>query len=384
MYTADIHVRGEAAAECLHLDTSKPFKRRRKGGEKRAKHSDGCLPDQLVAMDWDTSQTRKMYSMHSFSPLSLKRTLSYNESYCSDAAESAPILSKGAVEKPKTPLRRHFNPLRHMIHLIALAASGAVLQLSFRSVYWSDETEWNRKWYLLELGQQNTLNALQFVAKVHEILVVASLSSMVIHIVRRKLVGQEGIPFGLLVGAYQVGSAEYLFSGSFGHPFLKTLRPFSAKTFMFALGLALAIIYANMIGPASAIAVSMYTPLVVFMPSLPALETRAATLLGATGQGTTADSCYRSSKSRLVACTEPIFWSASDDLYRFAISEELPGCRNIRNGHRAGDGFVQCHKPAQPVHRRRIRQHQPMCICMVPGRNCIRHTHVKYACKSKT
>ncbi|KAI1841015.1 hypothetical protein JX265_012891 [Neoarthrinium moseri] len=204
-------------------------------------------------MEWDTSRTPTTYSNYSFSSLPSKHDVDYT--YYAVHPENAPILAQVAVEKPKTPLRRHFNPFRHLIHLVALAASGAVLQLSFRNVYWSDETEWDRKWYLLGLGQQDTLNALQFVAKIHEILIVASLSSQVIHIARRKLVGENGIPFGLLVGAYQVGSAEYLFSGGFGYPFLKSLRPFTWKPFIFALGLALAIIYANMVGPASAIAV---------------------------------------------------------------------------------------------------------------------------------
>ncbi|KAI0129793.1 hypothetical protein BJ170DRAFT_288296 [Xylariales sp. AK1849] len=204
-------------------------------------------------MDWDSSRAPSTYSMYSLSSNPSKSGVEYN--YYAVAPESTPILSKEATEKPKAPLRRHFNPFRHLIHLIALAASGAVLQLSFRNVYWSDETAWDRKWYLFGLGQQDTFNGLQFVAKIHEILVVASLSSMVIHIARRKLVGEDGIPFGLLMGAYQVGSAEYLFSGSFGYPFLRSLRPLRWKTFLFALGLGLAIIYANMVGPASAVAV---------------------------------------------------------------------------------------------------------------------------------
>ncbi|KAK6079438.1 hypothetical protein SCUP234_05607 [Seiridium cupressi] len=203
-------------------------------------------------MDWDTSRRPTTYSMYSFSSLPSKTDV--DSTYYSVTPESDPILSKEAIEKPKAPLQRYFNPFKHLIHLVALGASAAVLQLSFRNVYWSDETNWDRKWYLMGLGQQDSLNGLQFVAKIHEILVVASLSSMVIHIVRRKLVGENGIPFGLLVGAYQVGSAEYLFSGSFGHPFLKSLYPFNWKTFVVALSLALAIIYANMIGPASAVA----------------------------------------------------------------------------------------------------------------------------------
>jgi hypothetical protein len=205
-------------------------------------------------MEWGNHHQPATYSTYSMSSIS-SETGAYSYYSVSPDSENTPILSKGAAEKPKAPLRRYFNPLRHLIHLVALGASGAVLQLSFRNVYWSDETNWDRKWFLFGLAQQDTLNALQFVAKVHEILIVASLSSIMVHIVRRMLVGEKGVPFGLLVGAYQVGSADYLFSGSFGHPFLKSLHPFSWRIFMMALGLGLMIVYANMVGPASAIAV---------------------------------------------------------------------------------------------------------------------------------
>ncbi|ORY61719.1 uncharacterized protein BCR38DRAFT_411565 [Pseudomassariella vexata] len=182
-----------------------------------------------------------------------------NFQYCAvlpeTSAEQIPPVSD-TLEKPKVALRRHFNPLKHLIHLVALGATAGVLQLIFRSVYWSDENTWTteRKWLFLGLGQTDAMNSLQFVSKIHEILIVASLSSVVIHVARRKLVGKDGILFGLLMGAYQVGSVEYLFSGKFGHPFLHSLRLFDRRAFLFTLGLGFSIVYANMVGPASAIA----------------------------------------------------------------------------------------------------------------------------------
>jgi hypothetical protein len=47
------------------------------------------------------------------------------------------------------------------------------------------------------------LSALQVAAKVHEILVLLSLSSMVLHYTRKLMVAKNGISFGLLEAAYQ-------------------------------------------------------------------------------------------------------------------------------------------------------------------------------------
>ncbi len=104
-----------------------------------------------------------------------------------------------------------------IMHTIALGLTLGICQLSWRSVYWADYDHWQPKWFLLNLDQNGSSNLLQFAAKIHEIFVIASLSLMVVHVVRRMLIGR-GVPLGLLAGAYQVGSAEYFVSPPFSRP----------------------------------------------------------------------------------------------------------------------------------------------------------------------
>jgi len=66
------------------------------------------------------------------------------------------------------------------------------------------------------------------------------------------LIGPHGIPLGLLVGAFQIGSAEYLISKSYVKPFRHSLFHRHYKMFFVALALGLAILYSFLVGPASA------------------------------------------------------------------------------------------------------------------------------------
>ena len=151
-------------------------------------------------------------------------------------------------EEEKVALSKRILPSKFLIHFVALAATGAVLQLSFRHVYWFDSGNWAGKWYFLMLGQDEIMNALQFAAKLHEIFIVGSLTAIVMHIVRRRLLGR-GIPFGLLTSGYQASSVEFLFSKSMWASAFRTW-----SDFFFVVFLALVIIYASMVGPSSAIA----------------------------------------------------------------------------------------------------------------------------------
>lgn len=83
-----------------------------------------------------------------------------------------------------------------MIHILPVGITFAILQLSFRNVYWGDADASN---------QRVKLAALQVAAKVHEILILVSLSSMVLHFTRKLMVAPEGLSFGLLEAAYQSG-----------------------------------------------------------------------------------------------------------------------------------------------------------------------------------
>jgi hypothetical protein len=141
-----------------------------------------------------------------------------------------------------------------LIHLAALGCTASAVQLTFRNYYWADEGEWKRRHFLFLQGQQNQ-DALQFVAKLYEIILVMSLSAMVMHFMRRMIIG-DGIQWGLMSGSYQVGSPTYLFSRELWSPLVK---PMNSPNLTMALMLAFLVIYANVIGPFTA---------VIIMPNL--------------------------------------------------------------------------------------------------------------------
>jgi hypothetical protein len=86
------------------------------------------------------------------------------------------------------------------------------------------------------------------IATLHELLT----DTLGYSISRRMLVGSKGIPLGLMVGAFQIGSAEYLISKSYLKPFRHSLAHRQYKTFLVALALGSAILYSFFVGPASA------------------------------------------------------------------------------------------------------------------------------------
>ncbi|ETS86730.1 hypothetical protein PFICI_00558 [Pestalotiopsis fici W106-1] len=67
-------------------------------------------------------------------------------------------------------------------------------------------------------------NLIQLAAKLHEILIVLSLSAIALSIFRRRLVG-GGVRLGFLTGGYRVGDLPYLWSAAFRHQGLDKSRP---------------------------------------------------------------------------------------------------------------------------------------------------------------
>jgi hypothetical protein len=70
------------------------------------------------------------------------------------------------------------------------------LSLSFRGVFWQAPTTYTN----------TVLNILQFVAKVHESLILFSLTAIVFHRIRYEVMSHCGIPFGLLSSGLQYSS----------------------------------------------------------------------------------------------------------------------------------------------------------------------------------
>lgn len=180
---------------------------------------------------------------------------SFASSTCSDAKSIATthIEHDPCQEGSKAAL--HYTPelLSYSIHLISLLFTAVVLQLSFREVYWADEDSWKHSRWSMGLSQSVMAGLLQFSAKLHEVCILASLSSIAIDIIRRRLLVSRGVPFGFVMGGYRFGSASSIFGGSFWGPFMDAIR--RRKFGLFGLGLLLGLgtIYANAIGPASAV-----------------------------------------------------------------------------------------------------------------------------------
>lgn len=155
------------------------------------------------------------------------------------------------LEKPDVPLERNHWRLvtSNLVHILPTAATIAVVQLTIRQVYWfdNDADSTTIPWKGAKISVTELNNLLQFVAKIHEILLVGSLAAMVMHRVRVRLIGKSGLPFGILVGGYQVGSPEYLLSAAFRSGFNRKFWPLSLLIFVFT-------VLANTLGPVSAVA----------------------------------------------------------------------------------------------------------------------------------
>jgi hypothetical protein len=170
-----------------------------------------------------------------------------------DNAESTVTFlgTQDPYEKPNVALERSIGPLllSFLWHVLPTLATIALVSLSIWEVFWFDNDPSTDKVPIqgINISLNELLNLLQFVAKIHEILLVGSIAAMVVHRVRVRLLGNHGLPLGLLTGGYSVGSAEYFFSAAFRSGFNRRFWSLSLLIFAFTL-------LANTFGPASAIA----------------------------------------------------------------------------------------------------------------------------------
>ena len=79
---------------------------------------------------------------------------------------------------------------KFFIHIIALVITAAVAGVNLTTVYGWDQGS-------LHILDNKANNLLQFAAKLHEIVIVGSLTSIVVHRIRKRLVSSRGLPFGL-------------------------------------------------------------------------------------------------------------------------------------------------------------------------------------------
>ncbi len=94
-------------------------------------------------------------------------------------------------EPSKVILRRSWTIilLRNVMHLIPVGGAITIVYLNVTGMYLGDVF--------------NSIAALQFAAKLHKIFMVASLSQIVLYLVRSELISGDGLPFGALVSGLQ-------------------------------------------------------------------------------------------------------------------------------------------------------------------------------------
>jgi hypothetical protein len=161
-------------------------------------------------------------------------------------------------EVPKVAIRRGLrgNWTKLAPHILAIAVTSAVVQLSFRDAYWMD-LEPPDKEIVPSLTQGSALNFLQLAAKLHELLILASLSSIVLHAVQAHLTGNTGLPLGMISNAFELGSGEFLRRKSFWSSWWSSDQV-SGRRFPFMrfwLLSLLSTLLVTLSGPSSAIAV---------------------------------------------------------------------------------------------------------------------------------
>ncbi|KAL8801037.1 MAG: hypothetical protein Q9182_004729 [Xanthomendoza sp. 2 TL-2023] len=152
----------------------------------------------------------------------------------SDPAKAA--LASGKAHKIK----------RCILHAAPIAVTIWILVYNGRGVYWRDEG----------FDYQNPiLQALQYLVKVHELLMGASLAEIALHRIHYDLCASDGLPLGLVTAAYQVSSITYLITPEFYEAWY---LPLGIRALLSRLSLLtlLVVVYflTAVLGPSSAVA----------------------------------------------------------------------------------------------------------------------------------
>lgn len=129
------------------------------------------------------------------------------------------------------------------LHLIPVSINFALLGLYIRQVLWAPP------W-----PTTNVLNSLQFASKVHETLMVVSLSKILLHHVRYRLLSStdQGLPLGLVTSPFRLLDLTYLWSQEFSAAWWGKRRISSSDVISVFVHIYLFIL-AAVLGPASAI-----------------------------------------------------------------------------------------------------------------------------------
>ena len=150
------------------------------------------------------------------------------------------ITGKGLHEPIKVAIRRNYTIaiLRGLIH---------VLPISFALA----ETVLNCNTYYVGVNPYNQA-IYQLLAKIHEILIQASLATVILAYIRHELAFGEGLPLGALVSGLQISQFAYLWSMEFWGAIRSKSLSFSRKLRLLIV-ILICFIVAILAGPSSAV-----------------------------------------------------------------------------------------------------------------------------------
>ena len=159
------------------------------------------------------------------------------------------LIRRPKTEQPKQALRkgRFIVLLTLTTHLIPMIGAGIIIGFNIRGYYIGSELSG------AEIDNEIKLSGLQFTAKLHELMMQASLSLVVVAYLRHELVRGQGLPFGMIFGSVQFSSPTYLWSKEFAGTLKARFRSKFAKWSLAFLIIVGCVIFST-VGPSSAIA----------------------------------------------------------------------------------------------------------------------------------
>ena len=130
-------------------------------------------------------------------------------------------------------------------HAIPFTIIAVILYLNVREVYWQD---------LGDPNQTSILQALQYAAKAHELMMAASITAIVVHRIQHDL-SCSGVPFGFITAGFRFIDPSFVFTKDFLGGVRATSRQQGIlRSFSLAFLLALGVVLTSVVGPSSAVA----------------------------------------------------------------------------------------------------------------------------------
>ena len=142
--------------------------------------------------------------------------------------------------------RRWMSFLCCIPHLLPISVTIVILYLNIGGIYWQD---------LGYPNQNSILQALQYAAKAHEVMIIASLTSMIVYRIQHDLSSATGVPFGFLTAGAVFDSPSFTFSRAFlGGTAASWSLKGASRLFPLSILLMLCFALTLVAGPSSAVA----------------------------------------------------------------------------------------------------------------------------------